>query len=928
MNPVLLGILVLFFLAYLAISVVVVRRPLVGRIAIREAIRRPGQTVVLILGLMIAGAAIFSVQVIFDSQYETNRAEVVQSWGRDDVEISGGGASFDSALAQQLASQTQSCSCITAMQNAVITNGSVVDLTREAGRPNVQITGLDLSAQHSFGAFVLTNGRTTYGDELSNGGVFITQPLASALGAKDGDELRVIAGGGANHNVTVAGVVDRAGAGAYGFDLSMFGSLPTVGQLAGIEGVNLIRVSARGEGDAEVASGHAAARALTQAFVAGGKNLRVLEVKSSALDIVVKMSQNGRPFITAFAVIIALAATALVANLAIMLAEERRPRLAVLRALGLTRTGLVQLSVTEGALYSFLGAIAGVPVGLAFGMIIVLGPQPVPIARLAQPVFSVHVDSLLGSVAAAAMMNLATVFIASLRTNQMAISSAIRDLPEPAISGRRSWKPTAMLSVFVVAGAVGVFSGHIDYAILGGGLIIAAAAGFFRGRVPDRWRYSVAGLTATMWAFIEFLRGNNRTSGPTVLAYAVLVSVLGLSVLVATNLSLVDSAIGLLGHVSGRLRATLRPAMPYSSRRPLRAGLAIAAFAIVMAILTMLQSLVAVQSHNDAFDSGGWDVQVLVAGTDQISMPASLQAEVARYEVLPSRTFFGPVNWEYNDFRGTTGWHREALTIFGLSADQLNTGMGFGDPKVWARMAHDPALIASTDSAGSKIHLATDHGTVTFTVAVPIPSTNGQGASSVIPGLIASRQALDQLNASAYGAMMLLKAAPATSPDKLARDLQGTLLASGAIVTTTKSLLDQDLAASVGLVDFLILLLRVGLLVGVSSLGAVALRAVIERRRSIGVLRAIGYQPRQVVVGMLAETAVVASAGMAVGLAIGYAFGIRTIQVLSPGATFNPDPLSLAATVGLVYAAVLLVTFLPALRASRLRPAEALRVVS
>lgn len=938
MNPFLLGVLVLFVLAYLAITLVVLRRPLIGRIAIREAIRRPGQTVVLIVGLMIAGAAIFAVQVVVDSHYETNRAEVAQSWGRDDVEISAGGSSFDPALTQQLASATQSCSCIAAFQNAAITNGSVVDLRREAGRPNVQITGLDLSAQHSFGVFVLTNGGRTYGDELSNGGVFITQPLASALGAADGDELRVIAGRGASHNVIVAGVVDRAGAGAYGFDLSMFGSLPTVQQLAGIDGVNLIRVSARGDGDAEVASGHTAAHMLTQAIVAAGQNLRVLEAKSSALDIVVKMSQNGRPFNTAFAVIIALAATALVANLAIMLAEERRPRLAVLRALGLTRTGLVQLSVTEGAFYSLLGAIVGLPAGIAFALIIVLGSPPadstantsslVPIAALAQPLFSVHFESLLGSVAAAAMMNLTTVFIASLRTNQMAISSAIRDLPEPAVSKRRSWKRTATLSVFVVAGAVAVFSGHIDYAILGGGLIIAAAAGFLRGRLPDRWRYSVAALTATVWAFIEFLRGNVSAGGPTVLAYAVLVSVLGLSVLVATNLTLVDSAIGLLGHVSGRLRATLRPAMAYSSRRPLRAGLAIAAFAIVLSILVLIESLVAVESHNYAIDSGGWDVQALVAGTDQLSVPSSVQAEVRQQEVLPARTFVGPVDLEFNGFEGNTGWHHEAVTFFGLTSEQLDSGMGFGDPKVWARIARDPSLIAAPAPVGSKVLLATDRGTTTFTVIATIPSTGGSGTSLVVPGAIASKQALNQLNASAAGAMMLLKAAPGISPDELSRNLQQALLDSGVIVTTTKSLMDQDFAAGVGQVDFLILLLRVGLLVGVSSLGAVALRAVIERRRSIGMLRAIGYQPRQILVGMLIETAVVATAGMAVGLIIGYALGGPTIEALSADASFNPDPFGLAVTVGLVYAAVLLVTFLPALQASRLRPAEALRVMS
>jgi len=53
--------------------------------------------------------------------------------------------------------------------------------------------------------------------------------------------------------------------------------------------------------------------------------------------------------------------------------------------------------------------------------------------------------------------------------------------------------------------------------------------------------------------------------------------------------------------------------------------------------------------------------------------------------------------------------------------------------------------------------------------------------------------------------------------------------------------------------------------------------------------------------------------------------GGTVITQVANGAQFQPDFGSAALTIALVYAAVLLVTLLPALRASRLRPAEALR---
>lgn len=914
----------LFVVAYLAIGAVVIRRPLIGRIAFREASRRPGQTAVLVLGLMVAGASIFTIQVLFDSMYATQRAQLLQSWGRDDVEISGGGASFDSGLAQRLATDSAACTCIAAVQNAVVTGGSVVDLNREVGKPNVQITGLDLGAEQRFGLFVLADGKTTLGDELSSGGVFLTQPLADTLGARTGDQLRVFSGA-SSHDVSVAGIVRREGAGAYGFDRSMFTSLSTAQMLAGTDRVTLIRVSARGEGDAEVATGRVVAQDLRRLLATGGSSLQVLEVKSATLDLLIKSSESGRPFATFFGVLVALAATALVANLAVALSEERRPRLAVLRAMGLTRTGLIQLATTEGAIYSLLGAIAGLPAGLAFASFILLGP-PGP-RGTGHLVFSVRIESLLGAVAAAALMNLATVFLASLRTNGMAISSAIRDLPEPALRRHLSKKLLVFNAILTLTGLASLVWGRPWMVLLGGALVIAGAAGFVQGRVSDRVRYTAAGAGAATWAVLDLNYGPHD-SGPGPFAFALVISVMALSVLVATNLTILDRIVGLAGRVSTGLRATLRPAMAYSSRRPLRSGLVIAAFSIVMAMLILAQGLLNAETSNYQLNSGGWDVQAVVAGTDQLTIPSALQPRIARQDEFPSRTFLGPVKWVYpaSDFRGTTDWQPGLVAVFGLSQAQLDGGIGFANPGDWAALGRDPNLVASPEPVGSVVSLATGHGTITLRVAAQFHATTGTSTNSIVPGLIASRATLDLLTNTTPGALLLLGAAPGQDAGALARDLQRATLSEGADVITTRALLADDIRTSYGIVNFIILLMRVGLLVGVASLGAVALRAVVERRRSIGMLRAVGYQPARVLAGLLAETAAVATAGLAVGVAAAYALGGPFNKALA-GAGFSLDPGSIALTVGLVYFAVLLVTFLPALRAARLQPADALRNV-
>ena len=60
-----------------------------------------------------------------------------------------------------------------------------------------------------------------------------------------------------------------------------------------------------------------------------------------------------------------------------------------------------------------------------------------------------------------------------------------------------------------------------------------------------------------------------------------------------------------------------------------------------------------------------------------------------------------------------------------------------------------------------------------------------------------------------------------------------------------------------------------GLLVGIAGLGVVMVRAVRERRRNIGVLRALGFQAGTVQRAFLTESSLVALEGILFGSALG-----------------------------------------------------------
>ena len=119
-----------------------------------------------------------------------------------------------------------------------------------------------------------------------------------------------------------------------------------------------------------------------------------------------------------------------------------------------------------------------------------------------------------------------------------------------------------------------------------------------------------------------------------------------------------------------------------------------------------------------------------------------------------------------------------------------------------------------------------------------------------------------------------------------------------------------------------------GLMVGVASLGVVSLRAVVERRQQIGVLRAIGYRRNMVQLTFLIESSFVVLLGIAIGVGLGTAISyliVREIREDIETIRFTFPWIQILIIVGVAYLFSLATTLLPARQASNIYPAEALR---
>jgi len=124
-------------------------------------------------------------------------------------------------------------------------------------------------------------------------------------------------------------------------------------------------------------------------------------------------------------------------------------------------------------------------------------------------------------------------------------------------------------------------------------------------------------------------------------------------------------------------------------------------------------------------------------------------------------------------------------------------------------------------------------------------------------------------------------------------------------------------------------LAMVVLVVGALLVFVTVTSSVTERRREIGVLRAVGFRRSHILSILGIEIAAVSAVGGFVGWGLGLGAGALAIRYFTQGAALavDADPIVAIVAVGGAVALGALGALYPALRASRLDPTEALRNV-
>jgi putative ABC transport system permease protein len=269
------------------------------------------------------------------------------------------------------------------------------------------------------------------------------------------------------------------------------------------------------------------------------------------------------------------------------------------------------------------------------------------------------------------------------------------------------------------------------------------------------------------------------------------------------------------------------------------------------------------------------------------------------------------------------------------------------DADAWATLAKDSSLVilsgryvARQDrrnpwpnlGPGDVLRLRNPVTGVVYEKRVIGRMAGGDISQGLLPGVMMRAQAVEQefssgapLPVSTY----LLSFAPGADQKALANSIEKELIAQGAQVFLVREWVERFEGFLQSFLRIAEGFLAFGLVVGVAGLAVVATRAVFQRRREIGTLRALGFQRRMVLGYFLVEASLISALGILLGIAAGTlsGYGVYLQQLKDEGLAFVWPVLELALIAALIWVASLIFTFLPARHAASLEPVEALRPV-
>jgi putative ABC transport system permease protein len=971
-----------------AVAILAARHRVLVRLGIRNVERRGARTALIVVGLMLGTAIIAAALTTGDTMSHTIRGAAIESLGQTDELVSARGAevqagnelgaatgvrSFDERVVARVDAAVAGSGLVDGVAPAIIEPVAVQDPARRQNEPRVTLFATDPARMEGFGTIASTRGGAVSLADLRPGEVYLNAHAARELHARAGDRVLVFAGRGGTP-MRVRDIVRYDGAGTS--DSGAMVPLAVAQRLLGREGrIGHVLVSNRGDAESGGALSDAVVRRLNPAVA--GLGLEADTTKQDAIEAADKAGNAFMAFFTTFGSFSIAAGVLLIFLIFVMLAAERRGELGIARAIGTRRGQLVQMFVFEGIAYDLVAALVGAALGAAVAYAMVAGIAEAFGGEGLDVEYAASLRSLAIAYAIGVLLTLAVVALSAWRVSRMTVAAALRNLPEPAAPRRRARVLAALggLSVGALLVLSGASSAQATPLLLGISVVLVSTIPLLRlAGVADRVAYTAIGLAIVVlwmlpWSAWEAMFGQLGMDFSTWVVSGLMIVVGTVWTIMFNAEALLSGAARVFGR-SRRLAPILRLSMAYPLTARFRTGMTLAMFTLV--VFTLVTGTATSGSFNHAFRDvaafgGGFDVRASTSPATPIDdlrggmgrahgiRPGEIRG-VASQSLLPvdARQAGAGRSSEAYPLRGLDDAFL-ARTTFGLGA----IAHGYGSARdVWDALRRrsglaviDSLVVPRRDKFGfsatnAKFRVSgfsfDDATFAPFAVDVRDPQT-GRGTRLTVIGVLKDTAPLEMLGISTSQRTMAaafpgrarptihyFELAPGVDAGREAAKLEAAFLDRGMQAESIEKVMRDATAASRTFNRIILGFMGLGLIVGVAALGVISARAIVERRQQIGVLRAIGFRRTMIEASLLLESSFVALTAIVVGTALGLLLAANIIrdsrrQPSWDGLSLVVPWTSLAVIFAAVYAVALVATLVPALRASRIRPADALR---
>ena len=826
-------------------------------------------TLAVVFGVMV----IFGMNIILPTMLEAFQANIMAASGVADVTITHrSGSGFPAQVAHQLDGITGIRAVSAMLERTINLPADFVDANpaRQDRVTALNLVGMDPAAAQSLHVYLVQSpGRFLLAGDSNS--TVISQTLADAYGVNLGETIKVPSVNGIT-SLTVVGILPPSTLpGNEEVLVTLSQAQAMTGQADQINSIEVALTSAdEGLRSQTVAS--------INAVMGSQYQVGAIESDSSLFASI----QLGQAAFNMFGVLALFMGGFIIFNTFRTVVAERRRDIGMLRALGARRSTITGMIVIEGLLQGLIGSAAGLLLGYLFGAgIILLVRRPIEAfihLNMGRPIVSptLIVTSILIGVGITVLSGL----IPARNASQVTPMDALR--PSQAETEFKRRIGTGFIAGLVMLGGalLALASGNMGLISLGGilfllGLILAAPAmlrpiAFIFGR-----------LTALIYARqgTGDLAQGNLTRQPARVTITASATMIGLAIIVALG--------GMSTSLSGMIKSTLHKSL----------------------------------------------------GSDYLFVPPSISvwsgdmgagSEFAdRLKAIPGVGDITTLRFSDSQLNG------QAVSLLGIDpvTYPIVSGMDFkqGNESAYAALAKgrnmivNGAFIAATKvKVGDTVKLSTPKGLQTYTI---VALATDLLDAKVVTGFISQANLAADFGRSddVFLQLNLKPGVKVADVDKQIKTVaadypQFTVIAGKGYINQMENLVNAIFAGMYFLLAFLALPSLIAML------NTLAIN-VLERKREIGMIRAVGATRKQVHRMVVAEALLLACVGTAFGILSGIYLGyviVRALGSLFPMQYSFPLAGVLAGiAIGLLFGA--LAAIIPARQAARLQVVEALR---